>query len=490
MLALALPAAADTFAGKVVEDHSGDPLASVELRVARDGVRQLVADLETDADGRFQAEGIPPGEYQVEISKANYVPSTLRVRVGSGAMLIRLVRFGVISGRVADPDGKPIPGSRIAVVTRGPGGVLRPFGAGVQVDDRGQYRIYNLPPGEYAVALAYGAAGGVLRSSVGSGAQLYPSTQRPQWFAVAGGEDYSNTDFVVMAAALFKVSGTVQPAGPMYEVALTPADQPLLSAASQRMESGKGFSLEGIPPGSYDLYATGPVQGYGLSSAILGPEPVFGKTRVNVGGQDVEGLTVSAERGRSASFILRTASPRQPASACPPTATLSLSAMEATGAMLNRTVEASFAKAQKVDDLAPVRYWVSAGRVGDACYSVGAVADLTSDSDELIAVTVAPAASIRGKLAGAARPADFVVTLVSAEPAEGAPAVQAAYPDAESRFAFGNLRPGRYRIGAQPAAEAAKAPWVAGWANMIELDLPGGVPTDIDLPAPVARKNP
>lgn len=211
---------------------------------------------------------------------------------------------------------------------------------------------------------------------------------------------------------------------------------------------------------------------------------------MNIAGQDVEGLTVSVERGRSASFILRTASPRQPASACPPTATLSLSPMEATGAMLDRTVEVSFAKAQKVDDLAPVRYWISVGRVGDACYSAGAIADLTKESEEPIAVTVAPAASIRGRLAGAANPADFVVALVAVEPAERAQAVQVAYPDAESRFAFANLRPGRYRIGAQPVAEAARAPWVAGMASMIELDLPGGVPTDIDLPAPVARRNP
>src|SRR5271157_5956528 len=120
LFALALPAAAETLAGKVVEDHSGNPLASVELRAAKDGVRQLVADLETDANGRFQAEGIPAGEYRVEISKANYVSTTLRVRVGpgSGAMLMRLVRFGVISGRVADPDGKTIPGARITVVTK------------------------------------------------------------------------------------------------------------------------------------------------------------------------------------------------------------------------------------------------------------------------------------------------------------------------------------------------------------------------------------
>ena len=45
----------------MVEDHSGKPLPSVELRFSRPGAARLVADLETDADGIFRA----PGKYFV-----------------------------------------------------------------------------------------------------------------------------------------------------------------------------------------------------------------------------------------------------------------------------------------------------------------------------------------------------------------------------------------------------------------------------------------
>jgi hypothetical protein len=70
-------ACAATLAGKVVADHSGNPLTSVKVRF-RTGSRHLAADLETVAYGRFEAPGLPAGEYRIEASIANHVTSTLR----------------------------------------------------------------------------------------------------------------------------------------------------------------------------------------------------------------------------------------------------------------------------------------------------------------------------------------------------------------------------------------------------------------------------
>ena len=47
--AMALGAVLD---GRVVEDHTGNPLASVELKVSRSGERTLAAHLETDTGGQ------------------------------------------------------------------------------------------------------------------------------------------------------------------------------------------------------------------------------------------------------------------------------------------------------------------------------------------------------------------------------------------------------------------------------------------------------
>ena len=59
---------------------------------------------------------------------------------------------------------------------------------------------------------------------------------------------------------------------------------------------------------------------------------------------------------------------------------------------------------------------------------------------------------------------------------------QLAFPDEHARFEFAALRPGRYRIAAQLATGAAKTRWVADVAHMIEIDVPGGVPTELELP--------
>ena len=146
-------AATETIAGKVVQDDSGAPLASVEVRLSRAGVAGLVADLETDTAGQFRAPDLPLAEYRLEVSKPNYVSTVLSIREsGSTTLLIRLVRYGVISGQVTDAQGQPVRGATIFAMVKavranrfGPSRI-----SSLRVYERGQYRLYNLPPGRYA----------------------------------------------------------------------------------------------------------------------------------------------------------------------------------------------------------------------------------------------------------------------------------------------------------------------------------------------------
>jgi hypothetical protein len=99
-----------------------------------------------------------------------------------------------------------------------------------------------------------------------------------------------------------------------------------------------------------------------------------------------------------------------------------------------------------------------------------------------VALELGQAGSIRGTLrAGAASVKDFAVVLLDAEASEPTPA-QLAFPDEQGRFEFAALRPGRYRIATQLAAGTAKTRWVADIAHMVEIDVPGGVPTEVELP--------
>jgi protocatechuate 3,4-dioxygenase beta subunit len=485
--------------GKIVEDHSGNPLASVEVRVYKTGQRTLAAHLETDTSGRFRAPGLSDGEYRIEAAKANFVGATVRLASIAGGLLIRLVRCGTITGQVVDAQGQPISGVTIYAMPKPPNGPLMPFsapaaGSYTRVDERGQYRLYGLPPGEYAVVAAYGAStsmfgstgGAEVRSGIGSGVQAYPTNLRPQFFAVTGGEWYRNIDFSIVPGGLHNLSGKVELPDPKtgYWLALITDDQPAIATAVTETKPDGSFRFESIPAGAYTLTASGPVRGYG-GRAMLGPQPYFGRSRVSVAA-DVEGVAVTVQRARTASFILRLAPGQQAEGACPATAQVTLTALEDFAARIDRLGEVNSVKEQAIADLAPARYQVGVNRLGESCYlASSAVLDLSAGGkDAPVTVLVAAAGSIRGKLSGAANAREFAVALVAADAETSAQPVQVVFPDAGGKFTFGGLRPGRYRIAIQPAGEASQARWVTDAARMIEIQIVAGAPTEMELPAP------
>ena len=496
LVSLADPAVAGTLEGKVVEDHTGNLVASVELKVYKTGQRTLAAHLETDTSGRFRADGLSEGEYRIEATKANYIGATVRLQGVAGGLVIRLVRCGSISGQVMDGQGQPILGAAVYAMPKPASGPVRPFamlapGTYARVDERGGYRLYGLPPGEYAVAAAYGAStsmfgstgGASVKAGLGSGVQLYPTNQRLQFFGVTGGEQYRNIDFAVIPTVLHSVSGKVELPDPKtrYWLALVAADEPALAQSVTETKPDGSFRFEGIPAGSYTLTASGPTRGYG-GRAVLAPQPYFGRTQVSVG-VDVDDVTVTVQRGLSVPFLL---SAQEAGSGCPASAQVTLTALEDFAAMIDRTGEVSMGKEQAVADLAPTRYQIGASGLGESCYlALDAVLDLTAGGkDGPVPVVVAVAGAIHGKLTGAANPGDFAVALVAADPDRSASPVQVVFPGADGRFAFGGLRTGRYRIVTQPAGEASRARWVTDPARMIEMHIRAGTPTELELPAP------
>src|SRR3954463_12602012 len=107
--ALSITPALGAVTGRVVEDHSGNPLVSAEVRVYAATSRTIAADLETDGDGNFQVPDLPEGDYRIEAGKANYAGATLKVRLPGTIPLIRLKRKGVIAGQVLTVSGQPLP---------------------------------------------------------------------------------------------------------------------------------------------------------------------------------------------------------------------------------------------------------------------------------------------------------------------------------------------------------------------------------------------
>ena len=486
VIAAATPILTQEVGGRVLEDTSGEPLASAELKFHKAGMRELAADLETEHDGRFHASGLPAGEYTVDVSKPNHVATTLKLRVPVTDLLIRLVRYAVIAGTVRDTEGRPVPGrvlfpggrtsgsARVAVLVKQNGAEELKVVRQVALEEGGKYRIFDLPPGQYAIGLWWAGL------SVGSGAQMYPDNSHPRFFEVAGGEDYRDIDFLVVSGASFSVSGKIEGPNPKttFSLALGLPDLPALPIAQLWTEPDGSFRLDKIPPGTYDLFVSGPTGGYGAFETLLGKDPVYGRTRIQVIGQNLEGVSVPASAGRSLDVVLR-----GPSEGCPKTAQVTLTLLEPWGLLGGGSVQANFDKPQTAHDLAPARYALSAGGLGAGCYQVSRpVVDVSREASGPVVLELGQAGRIRGTLrAGSARAKGFAVMLLYAEAADNTPA-QLAFPDEQGRFEFAGLRPGRYRIAAQLSAGAAKARWVADVAHMIEIDVPGGTPTDLELP--------
>ena len=196
--------------GRVVEDHTGNPLASVEVRIAKIGQRTLAAHMETNSSGEFRVPNLAVGEYRIDATKSNFIGVTVRLSTLPGPLTIRLVRCAVITGQVVDAQGQPVLGATVYAVPKPREGPLMPYsqptpGTYTRVGERGQYRLHSLPPGEYAVVTSYGAStaifgssgGADVKSAIGSGVQVYPTNQRPRYFAVAGGEVHFGRGFLI-----------------------------------------------------------------------------------------------------------------------------------------------------------------------------------------------------------------------------------------------------------------------------------------------------
>jgi hypothetical protein len=325
-----------------------------------------------------------------------------------------------------------------------------------------------------------------VKPAIGSGVQVYPTTQRPRYFAVAGGEVFPNIDFSIAPTGLRTISGKVELPDPKsrYWLALTTSDQPGLATAVAQTATDGTFRFEGVPAGSYTITAAGSVRGYG-GKAVLGDSPTFGRSQVGVAA-DVEGLVITVQKPRTASFIMKSAANTQAEGGCPATAQVTLTALEDFAAMIDRTGAINTVKEQPVADLAPTRYRVGIKGLGEGCYLASSpVLDLsTSAPSSVVALQVAAAGSIRGKLTGAPNPQEFSVALIAADIDTSTDPVQVVFPDSAGKFAFGGLRPGRYRIATQSAGAAARARWVIDAAKMIEIQIVAGAPTEMELPAP------
>lgn len=129
----------------------------------------------TDDRGHFAFRALPAGAYSIEAAKSGWLTSYLGSRRASVRpysdvplqldagehktdVVLTLQHGSAITGTIRDENGRPIDASVFSVQPRVRDGVrvfTQPSGleqSTATSDDRGVYRLYGLPPGEYLVA--------------------------------------------------------------------------------------------------------------------------------------------------------------------------------------------------------------------------------------------------------------------------------------------------------------------------------------------------
>jgi protocatechuate 3,4-dioxygenase beta subunit len=469
-------------------------VASADVRVFQTGTRRVTAELETDAEGRFHAEGLPEAEYRIEVSKPNHIPSTLRTTLSSAPaanLAVRLVRCGSISGRVLDSSGQPVGGAIVFAMRPGAGGLRRDRAEGrfARVDGEGRYRLYGLAPGQYVVAAAYGATlmtlGGIGSATpapgVGSGVLFYPSNTRPQPFTITSGDTFQNIDLVVLPSNLYSVAGRVEPGTELkskgrFWLTLASAEQPAIAMAATTAKDDGTFQFDGISPGSYELFVAGPSNARGPLGAEVEDDALFGRMHVDIGSQNIDSLVLHPQKALHVAFAIRAS-----AAGCSSAGQLVLSSVEDWGANLERRSPLSFTEPKIITRLAPARYRVSVTGLGDSCYVPdGTLLDLGAPRDgSPVTITAVPAGAIDGVVSGPKLPSGGAVVL--ADLSDRSQPVQIALPDSGSRFTFASLRPGRYRVAAKlPSGPSSR--WTDESAPGVTVEVVGGETVKVIIP--------
>jgi hypothetical protein len=345
--------------------------------------------------------------------------------------VLRLIKYGVISGHITLPRTGCC-ATAVEQVTEGQ--IPRTFSG--LIGATGDFRIYGIAPGRYqlTVPLFDSTAPKLLRGMV-----LYPDPSRPREFVITGGEEYSIPEFTIPSNNTSSIRGKVTGPGTpqIFSLTLVESAHPSIRLMSALTAEGGAFHFDNILPGTYDLFATGPLK------PVQAPS-IFAQTRLVLNSQKVDNLELELKAGRSVEFTA-TANP-----ACIPEGSLTLQAI-GTWAFtrdLKLTATISPTKPARIENVAPGPFNVSAQSSSEKCIGVVSTSlDFRNDATpEHATVVFQPLSSIHGATANG-----NIIVLRDLTP--GRESVQAIVGNSPSEFRFDDLLPGKYCLTTLPATD-------------------------------------
>jgi protocatechuate 3,4-dioxygenase beta subunit len=156
-----------SLAGRVVKDPGGEPLKKAIIELIQDTAGESAHNYTatSDSEGSFSISNITPGLYHLLIERTGYLfvdakhhrsdSTTLSFEQGQSLtdQIFHMLPCAVVTGRVLDEDGDPMPEAFVALLHRVPSSDRLDQVAGERTNDVGQYRLSGIMPGRYYLAV-------------------------------------------------------------------------------------------------------------------------------------------------------------------------------------------------------------------------------------------------------------------------------------------------------------------------------------------------
>jgi len=216
----------------VVLNNAGVASPIRRARVTLTSPTGAVITSDSDTEGRFLFEHLTPGLYRLDAVKPGFfVPANSERGVAVAATSVEIRALGAatrdivvesaaaIEGRVVDASGQAV--ANMVVQVRVTGRPNAPLATGIQpvrTDDRGNYRLHSLPPGDYVIEsapLSRLAPAATARAASRASATYYPGVLRiedAQSVSVKSTSVLAGID-ITLAATTAQSGASIGPAG-------------------------------------------------------------------------------------------------------------------------------------------------------------------------------------------------------------------------------------------------------------------------------------
>lgn len=294
--------------GRVVAADTNAPLRRVQIHLTPMTAEVAEPRLTmTDDEGRYEFTQLLAGRYGLKASKGGYVAIEYGQRrpfekgrpidVADRQVLERvdmvLPLGAVVTGRVTDETGEPVAGAWVQLARyQYFNGKRRLIGNyGDSTDDRGEFRVFGIPPAEYVLSATLGG-GERSTDKVRYVQTFYPGTTSrddAQRVRVKIGGELSGLTIALMRQRTASVSGVVRMGTAPFSMVMAQRTDGLGSDTRDSIVDSRGaFSITGLLPGVY----------------LINAQSFFGNERasveVKVDAVDVTGVVLTMSAGAAA----------------------------------------------------------------------------------------------------------------------------------------------------------------------------------------------